>query len=128
VFQNMQSKRRRRWRDYRTAGGTRPVADFVRSLTEEESAEVLGGMDDVARNGLAIARHVRGDIYEVRVSAASRAFRILFATEGGYGQILLSLVGFTKKTQRTPPREISLAEHRLADWRARGASQHSRTH
>jgi hypothetical protein len=28
--------------------------------------------------------------------------------------------GFVKKTQKTPPRELALAERRLAEWRDRG--------
>jgi hypothetical protein len=34
---------------------------------------------------------------------------------------LLSLSVFEKRTQKTPPREIEMAEHRLRDWRDRGA-------
>lgn len=31
-------------------------------------------------------------------------------------QVLLGLSGFLKKTQKTPPDEIVLAERRLRDW------------
>ncbi len=34
-------------------------------------------------------------------------------------QVLLSLDGFSKKTRKTPPANIRLAERRLADWRRR---------
>ena len=44
---------------------------------------------------------------------------MLFAREGAHSQVLLSLVAFNKKTQKTPPAEIRLAQHRLGDWRAR---------
>jgi len=66
------------------------------------------------------ARHLRGSIYEVRTETATRSFRILFAPEGRFGQVLLSLSGFMKKTQKTPLRELKLAEDRLGDWRRRG--------
>jgi phage-related protein len=36
--------------------------------------------------------------------------------------VLLSLSAFVKKSQKTPRSEIELAEKRLKDWRARGAS------
>ncbi len=52
-------------------------------------------------------------------TATTRAFRVLFATEGRRGQVLLSLEGFSKKTQKTPSAKIRLAERRLADWRRR---------
>lgn len=111
-------ERRLRWRDYRTAAGARPVKAFLARLTDEQAAAVVAVMKRVARNGLAAARHLRGEIYEVRAEADGQAFRILFAQETRF--ILLSLSGFEKKRQKTPPEEIDLAEARLADWRRRG--------
>lgn len=113
--------RRRQWRDYRTASGNRPVKAFLDGLEDEEVASIVAGMREIATEGLVAARHLRGDIYEVRADAATRSFRLLFSTEGRFGQVLLSLSAFEKRTQKTPPREIDLAERRLADWRARGA-------
>lgn len=55
-----------RWRDYRTRGGRRPVKDFIDSLSDEDAAEVAATMADVRRQGLSVARHLRGEIYEVR--------------------------------------------------------------
>jgi phage-related protein len=81
---------------------------------------VVAAMKEVAVEGLRFARHLRGDIWEVRVEAERKAFRVLFSSEGKRGQILLALEAFTKKTQKTPTRTIELAERRLADWRSRG--------
>ena len=53
------------------------------------------------------------------------SYRILFATEGKRGQILLGLEAFRKKTQKTPPESMALAERRLRDWRARGRAGNS---
>jgi phage-related protein len=36
---------------------------------------------------------------------------------------LLSLSAFEKRTQKTPPREIEIAETRLRDWRNRGVKK-----
>jgi phage-related protein len=47
-------------------------------------------------------------------------YRILFAQEGGHGQILLAIHGFRKSTQKTPPATLQLARRRLTDWRRRG--------
>jgi len=80
-------------------------------------------MKDVAEQGLVAAKHLRGDVYEVRADAPTRSFRLLFSSEGRFGQILLSLSAFVKKTRKTPPRELALAEMRLRDWRARGAAR-----
>lgn len=110
---------RRRWRDYQTAGGARPVRDFLLSLSDEDYADVRAAMDDVTERGLPAARHLRGDIYEVRSSGDRVAYRVLFAAEGAYGQVLLALEAFKKKTRKTPPPIIALAERRLRDWRSR---------
>lgn len=77
-------------------------------------------MKDVQANGLVAARHLRGDAYEVRAEVRQTSYRVLFATEASRGQVLLGLSGFKKKTQKTPLREIELAERRLHTWRARG--------
>jgi phage-related protein len=109
--------RRFRWRDYRTAMGARPVKEFLDGLTDVEVASVIAAMKEVSELGLASARHLRGDIYEVRAEAGQRSFRLLFTQETKF--ILLSLAGFPKKTQKTPARELEVAERRLKDWRAR---------
>jgi phage-related protein len=97
------------------------VMDFLDELTDEEVAAIVAGMKEVAELGLPASRHLRGDIYEVRADARTRTFRLLFSSEGRKGRVLLSLSAFEKRTQRTPPRGIELAERRLRDWRARGA-------
>jgi len=99
-----------------------PVREFLddRLLPEADRAEIVAAIKDVQRNGLVAARHLRGDLYEVRADGRDASYRILFALEGAQGQVLLGLSAFSKKTQRTPRRELELAERRLADWRARG--------
>ena len=110
---------RRRWRDYRTAAGRRPIKEFIDELSDVDAAAVVAAMREVQELGLPAARHVRGDIYEVRAEGDRQIFRVLFAMEGRRSRILLSLEGFSKKTRRTPPEKIRLAEWRLADWRRR---------
>ena len=113
---------RRQWRDYRTAAGGRPIKAFIDGLTDAEVAAIVAGMKEVAAQGLSAARHLRGNIHEVRADASTRSFRILFSSEGRWSQILLSLLVFEKRTQKTPRHEIDLAERRLADWRRRGTA------
>lgn len=93
------------------------------ALATPERAAVTAAMADVAKNGKKAARHLRREIYEVRAEGADVIYHLLFATEGRYSQVLLGLAFFTKKTQRTPPAQIDLAEQRLADWRSRGSDK-----
>ena len=113
---------RRRWRDYRTAAGRRPIKEFIDDLSDVDAAAVVAAMREVQDLGLSAARHLRGDIYEVRAEGDRQIFRVLFAAEGRRSQILLSLEGFSKKTRRTPPEKIRLAERRLAEWRRHARS------
>jgi phage-related protein len=62
------------------------------------------------------ARHLRQRIWEVLVDQGELTYRVLFASVGERGRILLSLEGFAKKTRKTPPATIDLAETRLKDW------------
>lgn len=118
VIMTEKTPRRMRWRDYTTEAGGRPVRDFIAALSDDEAVEVIAAMKDVAKNGIVVARHLRGDVYEVRADGPTRSFRVLFAQETRF--ILLGVHAFEKRTQRTPVAEIDLAEARLESWRARG--------
>jgi len=102
------SEPKRRWRDYRTAAGRRPIKEFIDGLSDTDAAAVVAAMRDVRDGGLAAVRHLRGEIYEVRADGDRQTYRILFASEGRRSQVLLALEGFSKKTQKTPPEKIQL--------------------
>src|SRR5205807_6519789 len=114
---------KRQWRDYQTESGARPIKDFLLALPDEDRAAILEEMEYVRKHGQSGARHLEKDIYEVRATYNTKAYRILFACEGRFHHILLSLEGFQKKTQQTPRANIKLAEQRLADWRWRGKAK-----
>ena len=92
-------RHRRQWRDYRTPAGRRPVKEFLDDLPDEDAAAIAAAMRDVLANGLGVARHLRGDIYEVRADADRVIYRILFAAEGRYSQVFLALEGFKKNPE-----------------------------
>jgi phage-related protein len=79
-------------------------------------------MKRVERDGLSIARKLRGDIWEVRILYDTNIYCLLFAPIGNHSHILLALECFLKKTQKTPPAKIDLAEARLNDWLRRGTT------
>lgn len=110
---------KRRWRDYRTASGRRPVMEFIADLPNDDQAAIAAAMKDIQVHGNQAAHHLRGDIYELRAYAAKRHYRILYATEGRSDQVLLSLRAFVKKTRSVPNSDIDLAQRRLRDWRSR---------
>jgi phage-related protein len=112
-----------RWRFYATAAGEQPVLTFLREVRAEHQADaaaIAEEMEAVQQKGARTARKLSKRIYEIRVDGDRVIYRVLFASQASKGRILLALHGFSKKTQKTPPHLIDLAEARLADWEQRG--------
>lgn len=116
-----------RWRDYKTESGRRPVKEFLDDLDDADLASVVAAMADVRHNGFRAARHLDGDIYEVRADGRGVIYRILFAPQGKRKQVFLTLEAFNKKTQKTPVETIDLAKRRLRDWKSRGRKRVGRS-
>lgn len=74
------------------------MKDFFDELSDADAAAVVAAMKEIQELGMSAARHLRGDIYEVRAEGDRQTFRVLFAAEGRRDQILLSLEGFSKNT------------------------------
>jgi phage-related protein len=109
-----------RWRDYKTASGRRPVKEFLDRLDDEDLASVIAAMKEVRQQGLQAARHLDGEIYEVRADGKGVIYRVLFAPQGKRKQVFLSLEALKKKTQKTPAEAIRSAKRRLCEWEQRG--------
>ena len=67
-----------RWRDYQTASGRRPIKEFLDGLDDEDLASVVAAMREVRQQGMQAARHLEGDIYEVRADGKGVIYRVLF--------------------------------------------------
>lgn len=111
----------RRWRHFTTAAGHRPTFDYLRGLPSPERLAVITEMRRVSTMGVSEARHLRGEIYELRTHGEV-SHRVLFVREGRHGHILLALHAFAKTTQKTPRHHLTLADRRLRDWRSRAQS------
>ena len=113
---------KRRWRHYRTQSGACPTLDFIRAQPAPVVAEIIAEMKCIEREGLSIARKLHGDIWEARIAYDTNIYRLLFAPVGSHSHVLLALECFQKKTQKTPPAKIGLAQARLTDWLERGTA------
>lgn len=107
-----------RWRFYRTSLGARPVEAYLEGLPREDRAAIYAAMLEARAEGLRVARHVEGDLYELRVAGSQTHYRLLFARETRY--VLLGLDAYQKASQRMPLQVKRRALDRLRDWRARG--------
>jgi len=103
---------------YKDGSGKEPVAEFLDDLTPGARAKVVKMFDRLAEYGVLLdepfTRQVRGKIRELRVKDNQGNIRILYFTFTGRRFILLH--GFLKKTDKTPEREIELAEKRMRDF------------
>ena len=101
---------------YRTASGNEPVREWLQSLTKPERFRIGVNLWKVQSEWPIGMPHVRplGDgLHEVRSSLTHGIARVLFVVDGG--DIVL-LHGFIKKTQKTPPDALALAEKRRRDY------------
>jgi len=114
-----------RIRFYKDRQGRKPVREYIRKLAaqnDDKSKKTLTKIHEylnvLSINGIAAGlpyiRHINGEIWELRPAQD----RIFFAAWLD-GQFVL-LHQFTKKTQKTPPREIEKAKKRLEEIKERG--------
>lgn len=96
---------------YTKENGEVPVEEFLDSLSDKEEAKVLRTIQLLEEFGIALkgphCDYLGDGIYELRTKISTNIFRVLyFHFENG--KFVLTH-GFTKKTQKTPPREKKMA-------------------
>jgi phage-related protein len=106
---------------YQTAAGECAVRTFVEGRSEKDQAKVAAALDYLARQGPALRRphaaHVRGKIWELRISLGRNEYRLLYYFREA--QVVVVTHAFAKKTQAIPARDIETAEKRMSDYEAR---------
>ena len=97
---------------YELADGTRPAQDFIEKLPTKMIAKVLRAIHMLSLNGSELrepySKHLEDGIFEIRAKVGSDISRVLYFFIVGRKIILTH--GFIKKTQKTPPSEISRAK------------------
>ncbi len=108
---------------FRLDSGECPVEDFLDSLSSRAAQKVVWVMQLVEDLEKVPKQYFKklvntNDIWEIRIQLGSDIFRIL-----GFFKTMIEFIatnGFKKKTQKTPPREIALAEKRKTLYLKRG--------
>ena len=101
---------------YRTASGNEPVREWLQSLAKTEKFRIGVDIWKVQSEWPIGMPHVRplGDgLCEVRCNLPHGIARVLFIVDG---DDMVLLHGFMKKTQKTPPEALALAEKRRRDY------------
>ncbi|MCT8987844.1 type II toxin-antitoxin system RelE/ParE family toxin [Shewanella phaeophyticola] len=107
---------------YTTEDGKCPIAECLDSLSGKQAQKVawvlqlIEELDNIPTTYL--KKLVNTDnIWEVRVQVGGNIFRLLGFFDGD--NLVVLNHGFQKKTQKTPPKEIKIAESRRKDYLAR---------
>ena len=92
--------------------GRMPAREFVDLLDEKAAARIDAFIERLRFSGNRMqgkfVKKLADDIFELRVKQFDRIFRVLFFYQPGMLIVITS--GFQKKTQETPPGEITRAE------------------
>jgi phage-related protein len=103
---------------YKDKNGREPLSVFLNDLPIKTRAKVVKLIDLLAEYGVLLkepyTRQIRGKLRELRVKDNLGHVRVLYFTFIGRRFVLLH--GFLKKTDKTPEREIELAEKRMKDF------------
>ena len=104
---------------YHLESGRCPVEDFLDTLTDKQFEKVAFVLDLIEQLNIIPEKYLKklkgsDDIWEVRVQYGNNIFRLLGFFEAN--NIVILNHAFTKKTQKTPAREINIAEKRKREY------------
>ena len=98
--------------------GRIPAREFLDALDDKAAARIDAFIDRLRIYGNRMqgkfVKKLTGDIFELRVNQFDRIFRVLFFYQPGMLIVITS--GFQKKTEQTPPGEITRAEQLKRLW------------
>lgn len=103
---------------YQTVAGERPAEEWLKSIPIKMQAKIARILDLLEEHGTFATgpyiQHEHGKLWKVRVEQAKVQYRLFYFP--ATGQKFVVLHGFVKKSQKTPPKEIEVAEQRLKDY------------
>ena len=104
---------------YRTEAGKCYVEEYLNTLTDSQVSKITWVLKLIRELDTVPTKYFKElvntqDIWEVRVGLGNNIFRILGFIENSELIILTNL--FQKKTQKTPSKEIKLAEKRKKEY------------
>jgi phage-related protein len=104
---------------YKTSSGRSPVEEFLDSLSDQQTRKIAWVLRLIERLDVVPVQYFKklsgtDDIWEIWVQVGGNIFRLLgFFHESS---VVVLTHGFAKKSQKTPIKEIELAEQRKRDY------------
>ena len=107
---------------YQTSTGTKPVEEFLDTLSDQHAQKVAWVLRLVERLDRVPEQYLKklvgtDQLWEIRVQAGGKNYRLLGFFDGAVLLILTS--GFVKRQQKTPRQEIELAQRRRIEYMQR---------
>ncbi len=104
---------------YKNKSGKIPAIEFLDSLNGKQAQKIAWVLELVEESGIVPKQYFKklvntNDIWEIRIIYSGDIFRLLGFFESENRFIITN--GFQKKTQKTPQREIKLAEERKKEF------------
>lgn len=97
---------------FKRGSGHVPVQEYLETLEEKYQAKIVAHIELLRAKGGKLyepyAKHIKGPLWELRVDFGRIASRIFYFLASGQNIVLLH--AFMKKTEKTPVREIEIAE------------------
>ena len=108
---------------YRTSSGKCPVEKHLDSLTDTQITKIAWVLKLIREIDQIPSKYFKkmvnlDDIWEVRVDVGRNTFRLLGFFQGE--ELIILTNSFQKKSQKTPLKEIKLAEKRKKEYFSRG--------
>jgi phage-related protein len=122
VSEDGPTPRRLGLRFYRTPGGTAPVQNWLRGLTDEARRQIgwdIGLVQERWPIGRPLVGKLGGGLCEVRTTFDKNEYRVFFYIERAQVVVVHSTMvlvhGIHKKTQKTPAADLALAQRRMKE-------------
>lgn len=101
--------------------GSEPAKEYIDSLDKKMQAKIFKVAELLEHNGPSLrmpySEYLGEDIFQIRAKQGTNIARILYFFVIGKKVILTN--GFTKKTQKTPKKEIELAKKYREEYKRR---------
>jgi phage-related protein len=102
---------------FRSETSREPVRDWLKKMARDDRKAIGEDIKLIQFRwplGMPLVRKIEADLWEVRSRLEGKRISRLFFTVHGNKIILLH--GFIKKSPKTPPKEIELAQNRKNQW------------
>lgn len=103
---------------YQDEQGQSPVREFLDGLDKKTKARFDWSIEQLrVRNVVArepLVKHLEGKLWELRRASDGNIYRLIYFFFTG--RKIVFVHGFQKKTQKTPRREIEIAQGRMEDY------------